>query len=82
MIAALFRSECAKHIIILDCVNAIQNYKSSGEQPGAPDQIEACYSRLTGWWHTRQSSLNPENVPSKANILCAYVHKDPPVYNC
>jgi hypothetical protein len=75
--AALFRSECEKYVILVDCANAILNYKGSGSEAGHPDQIEACYSRLTGWWHTRRSSLNPEKVPSKENILCAYVNRTP-----
>jgi hypothetical protein len=80
--AALFRSECDKYVIILDCVNAIQNYKRPGDAQGHPDQIEACYSRLTGWWHTRRSNLDPENAPSKENILCAYVYQSTLTYMC
>jgi hypothetical protein len=74
--AALFRSECAKHVIILDCINAIQNYNDDSMQSHVLpnlDQIEACYYRLTDWWQLRPSSLYLERTPSKENLLCAYV---------
>lgn len=75
MKTALFRSECAKHVIILDCVSAIRSYNAASEHARHPELIEACYARLTSWWHTRPSSLHPENICSKENILCALVLK-------
>jgi hypothetical protein len=71
---ALFRSECDKHIIILDCVNAFHNYHvRDGQEPILPDaeDVEACYIRLMSWWRSRPPSLDPEHAPSQANLLCA-----------
>jgi hypothetical protein len=73
---ALFRSECAKHVIILDCVAAIENENgNTGHETIAPnpEMFEACYLRLTSWWQLRPTSLLPETAPSQENLLCAYV---------
>jgi hypothetical protein len=70
---ALFRSECEKHVIILDSVNAIRGYNAASELARHPEHIEACFARLTSWWHTRPRSLDPEVVCSKENIVCACV---------
>lgn len=74
---ALFRSECTKNVIILDCVNAKHSHPTKGGQSPVspdPDHIEACYSRLKSWWLARPLSLRPEQSPSKENLLFAYVH--------
>ncbi|KAH3912744.1 hypothetical protein HBH56_118810 [Parastagonospora nodorum] len=73
-VEALFRSECAKHIIILDCVAAIRSYIAAEDHARHPELIEACYARLTSWWHTRPASLDPNQEDSKVNILCAMMY--------
>jgi hypothetical protein len=75
-VIALFRSECAKHVIILDCVAAIENENGNiGKETIAPnpEMVKACYLRLTSWWQLRPTSLRPETAPSQEDLLCAYV---------
>ncbi|CAO2647272.1 Nn.00g081940.m01.CDS01 [Neocucurbitaria sp. VM-36] len=73
---AFFRSECAKNIIILDCVNMVQGDNDSYDkaQP-VPEEIEACYRRLTLWWDSRSPVIHPDRVPSKENLLCAMMYQ-------
>lgn len=71
---ALFRSECARYAIICDGVNAIRNYKASNGYEQDAAAIDACHTRLMSWWHLRPTSLHPETVSSKENILCALMH--------
>ncbi|KAF2022988.1 hypothetical protein EK21DRAFT_105527 [Setomelanomma holmii] len=75
---ALFRSECAKNIIILDCDKIIHHRGSEHDQatrPPDPEQIEICHGRLKSWWQTRPSCLQPERVPSKENLLSAEMRR-------
>jgi hypothetical protein len=72
--AALFRSECTKNIIILDCVSAIEDYNHASANshiPPSSEKIEACYSRLMAWWQARPSSLHTAKNPTKENMLSA-----------
>lgn len=74
---ALFRSECTKHVIILDCVTASQGGDDHSDQDHYlldPEMVEACYHRLTSWWQMRPPQLYPEQTPSQQNLLCAYVY--------
>ncbi|KAF2826881.1 hypothetical protein CC86DRAFT_406123 [Ophiobolus disseminans] len=74
---ALFRSECTKYTIILDCVNATPSYTEHFDQEKSqpdPGIVEICYQRLTSWWHSRPSILDPEQVPSQQNLLCAMMY--------
>lgn len=74
MKVALFRSECEKHIIILDCLGAVN---ADVRQPGpnnmypSPDKVDACHDRLTTWWRTRPASILPAADPSQENLLCS-----------
>lgn len=69
---ARFRSECEKHVIILDCIKASRDLDNPERKlPANPEQIEACYLRLTSWWESRSSDIDPDRVPSKENLLCA-----------
>jgi hypothetical protein len=72
----MFRSECTKNIIILDCVNAIHSHPTEADQspiPPDPDHIEACHGRLESWWQARPLSLRPELSPLHQHLLFAYV---------
>ncbi|KAH7396357.1 hypothetical protein BKA66DRAFT_566849 [Pyrenochaeta sp. MPI-SDFR-AT-0127] len=72
---ALFRSECEKHIIILDCIKTCRDLDHPEKKiPANPDQIEACYLRLTAWRASQPSEINPDTVPSKENLLCAMMY--------
>ncbi|KAF3009503.1 hypothetical protein E8E13_003784 [Curvularia kusanoi] len=68
----LFRSECALHIILLDCVGIIQDseYINPHDAQSA-DRIEACFSRLRSWWYSRPSTLDPDKYPSQVHLLSA-----------
>ena len=69
---AIFRSECALHIILLDCVNIIQdNEYINPVDAQSTDRVEACYSRLRSWWYSRPSTLDPDKHPSQVHLLCA-----------
>ncbi|KAF2626280.1 hypothetical protein BU25DRAFT_440684 [Macroventuria anomochaeta] len=68
----LFRSECALHIILLDCVSIIQdNEYTNPRDTRSADRIEACYSRLRSWWYSRPTSLDADKYPSQVHLLCA-----------
>ncbi|KAL6706189.1 hypothetical protein ACN47E_005924 [Coniothyrium glycines] len=71
---ALFRSECMKHMIILDCIATRQDDASPGLALPQRKAVESCYDRLTAWWHRRDSSIQPERAPSKENLLCAMLY--------
>ncbi|KAJ4373532.1 hypothetical protein N0V86_007673 [Didymella sp. IMI 355093] len=72
----IFRSECALHIILLDCVSIIQDneYTNPLDAQNA-DRIEACYSRLRSWWYSRPSTLGPDKYPSQVHLLCAEIRR-------
>lgn len=69
---AIFRSECALHTILSDCVTIIlDNEYTDPVDAQRADQIEACYSRLKSWWYSRPSTLDPDKHPSQVHLLCA-----------
>jgi hypothetical protein len=74
MNVALFRSECEKHIIILDCVGAMntdgRDLCQNNVYP-SPDKVDVCYDRLTIWWRARPASILPGADPSQENLLCS-----------
>ncbi|KAJ8108843.1 hypothetical protein OPT61_g7887 [Boeremia exigua] len=70
--AALFRSECALHVILHDCVGIMQDSEPINPHDAeSVDRIEACFSRLQSWWRSRPNSLDPDIHPSQVNLLCA-----------
>lgn len=70
--SAIFPSECALHIILLDCVSIIQdNEYINPVDAQSADRIEACYTRLRSWWYSRPSTLDPDKYPSQVHLLCA-----------
>ncbi|KAH7079542.1 hypothetical protein FB567DRAFT_124351 [Paraphoma chrysanthemicola] len=73
---AMFRSECTKNIILLDCVNAIHSRPKETDQspPPDPDHTEACHVRLKSWWQTRPRSIRPELSPLKEHLLFAMMY--------
>jgi len=69
---ALFQSECAKHVILLDCVDTlVESIHSDKETWPKVDEIETCYARLTHWWNGRSKDLDPDLMPTRENLLCA-----------
>ena len=69
---ALFRSECARNMIILDCSKAIMDPDEPvGDIPPKPEQIEVLYLRLKNWYDARPKCLLPESYPSPENLLTA-----------
>ncbi|KAF1847944.1 uncharacterized protein K460DRAFT_279354 [Cucurbitaria berberidis CBS 394.84] len=73
---ALFRSECMKHIVILDYVNMLRGDNDlDNKNQLEPEQIEACYLRLTSWWDTRPPDIHPDKAPSIENLLCAMMYQ-------
>lgn len=69
---ALFQSECARQVIILDCLSTVWDLETtnSGIAP-RPEQVEVMYIRLKGWWDSRLQSLSPTQNPSPENLLAA-----------
>lgn len=68
----LFRSECALHIILRDCVSIIQDSEYINPYDAqCADRIEACFSRLRSWWYSRPSTLDPDKYPLQVHLLCA-----------
>jgi hypothetical protein len=63
---ALFRAECAKHMIVLDSVS-----KARSGCPMTEQETEACYAQLTCWWASRSLTINADRHPTKENLLCA-----------
>ncbi|KAF2125451.1 hypothetical protein P153DRAFT_348622 [Dothidotthia symphoricarpi CBS 119687] len=69
---AFFRSECARHVIILDSLEAFSSrHESHRQRQMKPEQIERIYQRLKVWFDSRPSSLNPDKVPSRENLTSA-----------
>lgn len=72
---ALFQSECAKHVILLDCVDTlVESIHSDKETWPKVDEIETCYARLTHWWNGRSKDLDPDLMPTRENLLCAMMY--------
>lgn len=72
---ALFQSECAKYVIILDCVDIILgDTKVDRTAPHISEEIETCYRRLTHWWKSRSKDLDPDLMPTRENLLCAMMY--------
>ncbi|KAF2685363.1 hypothetical protein K458DRAFT_23460 [Lentithecium fluviatile CBS 122367] len=72
---ALFRSECARNVIILDCSKALlEPYEPTTNLSPKPEQIEVLYLRLKAWYDTRPHGLLPEIFPSPENFLIAMQH--------
>lgn len=69
---ALFRSECARNMIILDCSRTLVDPEEPvSDIPPKPEQIEVLYLRLKNWYDGRPQSLLPANYPSPENLLTA-----------
>ncbi|KAJ4311124.1 hypothetical protein N0V94_008111 [Neodidymelliopsis sp. IMI 364377] len=88
-ILSLFSSECALHMILLDCVGIIQDTEGAGiDDVQGENRVEASYSRLRAWWNSRSGSLDPDKFPSQVHLLCALqynvnvVKLFQPVLNC
>lgn len=72
LLEALFRSECAKYVIILDCGNLTRDESNAKKRISLrPEEIEACYLRLTHWWNSRSPEIHPDHAPTRENLLCA-----------
>ncbi|KAF1954077.1 hypothetical protein CC80DRAFT_536957 [Byssothecium circinans] len=72
---ALFRSQCARNIIILECSNTlIDRHDPNFDIPPKPEQIEILHLKLKTWYTTQAPSLHPENFPSPENLLAAMMH--------
>ncbi|ORX93515.1 hypothetical protein BCR34DRAFT_594663 [Clohesyomyces aquaticus] len=70
--SAHFRSECDRHIIILDCSkNLLEVDNLFSDVPPKPEQLEVLYLKLEGWWQTRLARLNAMTYPTAENILAA-----------
>ncbi|KAF2113856.1 hypothetical protein BDV96DRAFT_118510 [Lophiotrema nucula] len=68
----LFRSECARHVIMLDCANILVDADGSVlDVPPKPEVVEVLVLRLKSWWDSRPVSLNPSDHPSPENLLSA-----------
>ncbi|KAF2788826.1 hypothetical protein K505DRAFT_254615 [Melanomma pulvis-pyrius CBS 109.77] len=69
---ALFRSECGRSVIVLDCANTLVDQDDvHSEIPPKPEQIEVLYFRLRSWWDSRSERLDPTKFPSPENLLAA-----------
>lgn len=69
---ALFRSECSRHVILLDCASTLRmtdDYES--DLPPKPEQVEVLYMRLKSWYDDRPHSINPNTNSSPENLLTA-----------
>ncbi|KAF2871303.1 hypothetical protein BDV95DRAFT_668628 [Massariosphaeria phaeospora] len=69
---ALFRSECSRHIIILDCAKLLADPDhEDADIPPKPEDVEILYLRLKSWWDSRPEVLDPTRFPSPENLLTA-----------
>ncbi|KAF2851922.1 hypothetical protein T440DRAFT_516896 [Plenodomus tracheiphilus IPT5] len=72
---ALFQSECAKHVLILDCVDVILgDSKADGDASKRLEEARTCHYRLTQWWKSRSKHLDPDLMPTRENLLCAMMY--------
>lgn len=72
---ALFRWECAKYVIILDCVDIILgDGKKDGSAAQRWEEMERCHGRLTQWWKGRSKDLDADLMPTRENLLCAMMY--------
>ncbi|KAF2021291.1 hypothetical protein BU24DRAFT_18465 [Aaosphaeria arxii CBS 175.79] len=72
---ALFRSECARHVILLDCGKYLgMADDNDNEIPPKPEQVEVFYNRWKLWYDNRPTSIEPHANPSPENLLTAMVY--------
>ncbi|KAH7135056.1 hypothetical protein B0J11DRAFT_575675 [Dendryphion nanum] len=66
----LFRSECSRHAIFLDCMGILaMDDDYDPEISPKPEQIEILLMRLKSWFESRPQSLEPNKNPSPENLL-------------
>ncbi|KAF2269450.1 hypothetical protein CC78DRAFT_575010 [Lojkania enalia] len=67
-----FRSECGRHIIMLDCAHSFAYVDDRGSKiPPNPEQVEVLYLKMKSWWDSRPESLEPTENSSPENLLAA-----------
>lgn len=72
---ALFQSECAKNVILIDFADImVERGNSAKETPPKVEEIKACYARLADWWNYRSKDLDPDLMPTRENLLCAMMY--------
>lgn len=72
--AVLFRSECARQVIMLDVTKTLSELEAESEiTPSSFERADKLYLRLQSWWNERPPALDPGADTSPENLLCAYV---------
>ncbi|KAF2728171.1 hypothetical protein EJ04DRAFT_109897 [Polyplosphaeria fusca] len=67
-----FRAECERHVILLECANALGDAEGSpSDVPPNPELIEVFHLRLKSWWEARPASLHTFINFSPENLLSA-----------
>lgn len=66
----LFRSECYRHIIMLDITDRLWK---TDETP-RPEPVSRLYRRLKNWWDARSPSLDPSKKPLPENLQAAMIY--------
>lgn len=72
---ALFRSECSRHVIYLDCAKALaMDEDYDPDTAPKPEHTEILLIRLKSWYESRSDCLDPRNNTSPENLLAILMY--------